>query len=163
MVTVALMLLLGNGTASVSVAAELTGAPAPDFVLKSLSGQNMRLSELRGEVVLLSFWATWCGECRAQLVELGAWYGRYHGAGFELLAISLDRDWSDIGETAEALSLPYPVLADADLTVSRLYEVTSMPVSILIDRDGVVREVIHGFRRGRGQSDLDLVRELLRE
>ena len=75
-----------------SAATQLLGAEAPDFVLKSLSGKNLRLSEYRGDVVMLSFWATWCGDCRAQLDELGAMRDRYQDAGVELLAVSLDQN-----------------------------------------------------------------------
>lgn len=160
----ALMLLsFGRHTQSVLAATELSGAQAPDFVLKSLSGENYRLSEYRGEVVMVNFWATWCGDCRAQLSELNEWYGTYQGAGLQLLAVSLDRNHADVSETAAALELEYPVLHDTDLEVSRLYDVGSMPVSVLIDRDGIVRDVIEGYRRTRSDELLDRVRDLLRE
>ncbi len=157
---VALMALLavaGSGSA----ATQLRGAEAPDFVLKSLAGKNLRLSEYRGEVVILSFWATWCGDCRAQLEELAAMRDRYQDAGVELLAVSLDqnaRQASDV--TADA---NYPVLHDAAGEVGRLYDVTRMPVMVLIDRGGVVREVFEGFRRGNEQQYLERVQALLRE
>jgi peroxiredoxin len=159
----ALSFLLAATARYTANAAEPSAAPAPDFVLKSLSGENLRLSEYRGDVVLLNFWATWCGECRTQLAELGAWHERYRGAGLRLLAINLDRDQSDAERQAEDLGLPFPILFDTDLAVSRLYDVKSMPVSVLIDRNGVVREVVRGFRRTREENGLDRVRDLLRE
>jgi len=146
---------------SVSAATQLRGAEAPDFVLKSLSGENLRLSEYRGEVVMLSFWATWCGDCRAQLEELALMRDRYQDAGVELLAVSLDQNARQASEvTAEA---SYPVLHDAAGEVGRLYDVTKMPVMVLIDRGGVVREVFEGFRRGNEQQYLEHVQSLLRE
>ena len=146
---------------SVSAATELKGAEAPDFVLKSFAGKNLRLSEYRGEVVMLSFWATWCGDCRAQLTELGVMRDRYQDAGVELLAISLDQSSRQASEmTAGA---PYPVLHDAVGDVGRLYDVTKMPVMVLIDRGGVVREVFEGFRRGNEEQYLERVQALLRE
>ena len=154
---------VGQHAGTVLAATGLSGAPAPDFVLKSLDGGNLRLSEFRGEVVMVNFWATWCGDCRAQLTELNDWYGTYQGAGLQLLAVSLDHSLADVSKTAGALDLAYPVLHDADLTVSKLYDVSSMPVSVLIDRDGIVRDVIEGFRRSREQEFLNRVRELLRE
>jgi peroxiredoxin len=160
---IVVLLPAGQHSESVLAATKLSGTPAPDFVLKSLSGDNLRLSEFRGEVVMVNFWATWCGDCRAQLTELNDWYGTYQGAGLQLLAVSLDRSLAEVGRTADQLNLSYPVLHDADLSVSKLYDVSSMPVSVLIDRDGVVRDVIEGFRRTREQSFLDRVRELLRE
>ena len=152
-------LLAAAGT--VSAATELLGAEAPDFVLKSLSGKNVRLSEYRGDVVIVSFWATWCGDCRAQLAELGAVRERYQDAGVELLAVSLDQNARAAGEAmAEA---GYPVLHDAAGEVGRLYDVTKMPVMVLIDRGGVVRDVFEGFRRGNEEQYLERVQALLRE
>jgi peroxiredoxin len=157
MALVALLAVTGTGFA----ATQLRGAEAPDFVLKSLTGKNLRLSEFRGEVVMLSFWATWCGDCRAQLEELAAMHDRYQDAGVELLAVSLDQNAKQASEvTAEA---SYPVLHDSGGEVGRLYDVTKMPVMVLIDRGGVVREVFEGFRRGNEQEYLEHVQALLRE
>ena len=146
---------------SVSAATQLRGAEAPDFVLKSLSGENLRLSEYRGEVVMLSFWAAWCGDCRAQLTELATMRDRYQDAGVELLAVSLDQNARQASEVMAGAS--YPVLHDAAGEVGRLYDVTKMPVMVLIDRGGVVREVFEGFRRGNEQQYLERVQALLRE
>ena len=144
-----------------SAATQLRGADAPDFVLKSVAGKNLRLSEYRGDVVMLSFWASWCGDCRAQLDELGAMRDRYRDAGIELLAVSLDQNASQASEMLDAAS--YPVLHDAGGVVGRLYDVTKMPVMVLIDRGGVVREVFEGFRRGNEGQYLEHVQALLRE
>lgn len=148
-------------SSTVSAATQLKGVEAPDFVLKSSSGKNLRLSEYRGEVVMLSFWATWCGECRAQLAELGAMRDRYQDAGVELLAVSLDQSSRQASEVTAGAS--YPVLHDAAGEVGRLYDVTKMPVMVLIDRGGVVREVFEGFRRGNEEQYLERVQALLRE
>ena len=146
---------------SVSAATRLLGAQAPDFVLKSVSGNNLRLSEYRGEVVMLSFWATWCGDCRAQLLELGAMRDHYQDVGIELLAVSLDQTAKQAGDGAA--DARYPVLHDSGGEVGRMYDVTKMPVMVLIDRGGVVREVFEGFRRGNEQQYLERVQALLRE
>jgi peroxiredoxin len=152
-------LLVAAGT--VSAATALKGVEAPDFVLKSFSGKNLRLSEYRGEVVMLSFWATWCGDCRAQLTELGAMRDRYQDAGVELLAVSLDQSARQASDMTKDST--YPVLHDAAGEVGRLYDVTKMPVMVLIDRGGVVREVFEGFRRGNEEQYLERVQALLRE
>jgi peroxiredoxin len=154
---VAMLAFAGSGYA----ATQLRGAEAPDFVLKSLSGENLRLSEYRGEVVILSFWATWCGDCRAQLTELAVMRDRYQDAGVELLAVSLDQNARQASEAMAGAS--YPVLHDAGGEVGRLYDVTKMPVMVLIDRGGVVREVFEGFRRGSEEQYLERVQALLRE
>ncbi len=146
---------------SVSAATQLLGSEAPDFVLKSLSGKNLRLSEYRGDVVMLSFWATWCGDCRAQLAQLGEMRDRYQDAGIELLAVSLDQSARQAGEVTAAAS--YPVLHDAGGEVGRMYDVQKMPVMVLIDRGGVVREVFEGFKRGSEEQYLERVQALLRE
>ncbi|HEY8520740.1 MAG TPA: TlpA disulfide reductase family protein [Gammaproteobacteria bacterium] len=149
-------------TASVG-AAGLEGAEAPDFVLRSVTGENLRLSEYRGEVVMLSFWASWCGDCRSQLEELGRMRERYRDAGVELLAISLDQSLRQAEEGAASLGSTYPVLHDAGGAVGRLYQVERMPLMVLIDRAGKVREVFQGHRRGQEQQYLERVQALLRE
>jgi peroxiredoxin len=153
--------MIGAFAGSVSAATQLLGSDAPDFVLKSVSGKNLRLSEYRGDVVMLSFWATWCGDCRAQLAELGEMRDRYQDAGVELLAVSLDQNARQAGEMMVDAS--YPVLHDASGEIGRLYDVTKMPVMVLIDRGGVVRDVFEGFRRGNEEQYLERVQTLLRE
>jgi peroxiredoxin len=157
---VALVALLA-AAGTVSAATQLRGSEAPDFVLKSTTGKNLRLSEYRGDVVMLSFWAAWCGDCRAQLEELGAMRDRYQDAGVELLAVSLDQSAKQAGEASADVT--FPVLHDAGGEVGRLYDVTKMPVMVLIDRGGVVREVFEGFRRGNEEQYLEHVQALLRE
>jgi len=146
----------------VAMAAGLTGMAAPDFVLKSVSGQNTRLSEFRGEVVMLSFGATWCGDCRAQLAHLSEMQARYRDAGVELLAVSLDQTAKQAGELS-ASGTGFPVLHDAGGEVGRLYAVGKVPVVVLIDREGVVRKVFEGYRRGNESQYLESVQALLRE
>jgi peroxiredoxin len=145
-----------------ALAVQLTGMPAPDFVLKSVSGQNVRLSEFRGEVVMLSFAATWCGDCRAQLAKLNDMQMRYHDAGIELLAVSLDQTAKQAGELAPS-GVSYPVLHDAGGAVGRLYDVGKVPVVVLVDRAGIVRKVFEGYRRGNEAQYLESVQALLRE
>jgi peroxiredoxin len=146
---------------TVYAATGLKGMDAPDFVLKSVSGKNLRLSEYRGNVVMLSFWATWCGDCRAQLEHLGEVRDRYRDAGVELLAVSLDQTMRQAKDATSRAS--YPVLHDAGGEVGRMYDVGKVPVLVLIDRSGVVREVFEGFRRGNDEQYLAEVQALLRE
>jgi peroxiredoxin len=150
-------------SAEIANAAGLQGSEAPDFVLRSVQGKNIRLSEYRGEIVMLAFWASWCGACQPALEGLGETFERYRESGVELLAVSLDRDPRALSEAARSLSADYPVLHDANGAVGRAYAVDSMPALVLIDRDGVVRYVIEAKRRDSRESYIAKLRDLLRE
>lgn len=157
-----LALLAYVASASQVAAAPPPGTEAPDFALKSTAGENLRLSEFRGDVVLLAFFATWCGDCRAQASALSELHARYRDAGLELLAVSLDQNMRQASDMAKALDVAYPVLHDAGGAVGKLYEVERMPVVVLIDRSGVVRDVVPGYRRG-STDYVERVQALLRE
>jgi len=141
----------------------MEGQKAPDFALKSSTGENLRLSEYRGDVVMINFWATWCGPCRQEMPLLDELYNRYQRVGFNLLGVNIDDDSRRAMQMAEELGIDFPVLFDATKEVSRLYEVEAMPVTVLVDREGTVRYVHHGYKPGYEQKYLDQVRALLRE
>ncbi len=141
----------------------LTGHEAPDFVLPSGSGPNVRLSEYRGEIVMLAFEASWCGDCSKALARLADTYERYSDAGVALIVVSLDRDARDAKELARSVRSAYPVLADTDGHVGRLYGVSVVPALVLVDRDGVVRDVFDGKRRGAEDAYVERLRALLRD
>lgn len=155
--------LLIVASAVLPAAAIEPASDAPDFVLKSVEGENIRLSEYRGQVVMLSFWASWCGDCRSQLRALDDVQARYHDSGFELLAVSLDTERRQAADAAAALEFAAPVLHDAGGEVGRLYEVDSVPYAVLVDREGRVRHVVEGFGRASAEVYLEQVRGLLRE
>jgi peroxiredoxin len=141
----------------------LEGQLAPDFALKSSTGENLRLSEYRGDVVMLNFWATWCGPCRQEMPLLDELYKRYERVGFNLLGVNIDDDSRRAMQMIEELGVNFPVLFDARKEVSKLYEVDAMPVTVLIDREGNVRYVHHGYKPGYEDKYLDQIRSLLRE
>lgn len=156
-------LFLLSVTGIALAATQLSGERAPDFVLKSFEGDNTRLSEYRGDVVVLTFWANWCSECRAQLSDIRE-LGVVHGdAGLRPLSVSMDRQSSGLREDIAALELGFPMLDDPDLEVSRMYDIESLPVALLIDREGVVREVIQGYERDSGERYSEIVDRLLAE
>ena len=150
-------------TATGLAASGLAGKEAPDFVLKSSGGQNMRLSEYRGDVVMINFWATWCGPCRQEMPLLDDLYTRYQRVGFNLLGVNIDDDSRRAMQMIEELGVKFPVLFDESKEVSRLYEVEAMPVTVLVDRNGTVRHVHHGYKPGYEEKYLTEIRSLLRE
>ncbi len=155
----ALSIFAATGLASSS----LEGRAAPDFVLKSSSGENLRLSEHRGEVVMINFWATWCGPCRQEMPLLDDLYNRYERVGFSLLGVNIDDDSRRAMQMIEELGVNFPVLFDERKEVSKLYEVEAMPVTVLVDREGNVRHVHHGYKPGYEENYLTEIRSLLRE
>lgn len=156
----AILLLL---TAVSLAASSLEGQAAPDFVLKSSSGENLRLSEYRGDVVMINFWATWCGPCRQEMPLLDELYGRYQRVGFNLLGVNIDDDSRRAMQMIEELGVSFPVLFDESKEVSKLYAVEAMPVTVLVDREGQVRFVHHGYKPGYEEHYLTEIRSLLRE
>jgi peroxiredoxin len=150
--------------AATSLAASgLTGQPAPDFALKSSNGENLRLSEYRGDVVMVNFWATWCGPCRQEMPLLDEMFSKYERVGFSLLGVNIDENSSKAMNMVSELGVSFPVLFDTRKEVSKLYEVDAMPVTVLIDREGTVRYVHHGYKPGYEQMYLDQIKSLLRE
>lgn len=139
------------------------GQEAPDFALRTLDGENLRLSEYRGEVVMINFWATWCGPCRQEMPLLDELYNRYERVGFQLLGVNIDDDPRRAMEMAEELGISFPVLFDDRKEVSELYRVEAMPVTVILDREGVVRYTHYGYKPGYEEYYLDQVRTLLRE
>ena len=144
-------------------ASDLAGKPAPDFALKSSTGANLRLSEYRGDVVMINFWATWCGPCRQEMPLLDQLYSRYQRVGFSLLGVNIDDDSSRAMDMIHELGVSFPVLFDARKEVSKLYDVDAMPVTVLVDREGNVRYVHKGYKPGFEEMYLDQIRSLLRE
>ncbi len=109
---------------------------APDFELQNLSGQRVKLSELRGKVVFLNFWATWCGPCEAEMPGLQSVYERLKGQGFEILAVAVDDQENKVREFVKSYGLTFPVIFDAAGEVRKLYRVSGFPESFVIDRQG---------------------------
>jgi len=153
-------LLLALGTAA--VAATATG-PAPDFALKSDSGSNLRLSELRGEVVLINFWASWCGPCRQEMPVLSELHEQYRDMGFTVLGVNVEENSTDARKLLKSMPVSFPVLFDNDSTVSRQYDVVAMPSTVLVDRDGNVRYLHRGYNPGEEADYVEKVRSLIRE
>jgi peroxiredoxin len=120
-------------------AAAAEGPSAPDFALASTAGTNYRLSEYRGEVVALVFWASWCGDCRAELERFERLRRTYSGVGLTVLGVNLDTEAGRAAALANAAGIGYPVLLDEGQDVSRTYRADDLPLIVLIDRNGAIR------------------------
>ena len=157
-----LPLLLAAAFGSATAAVQLATS-APDFTLRSVAGTNLRLQEQRGQVVLVNFWATWCGPCRQEMPHLNRIYDKYRSSGFVLLGVNIDDDPRAAADLAAKLGLRFPVLLDTDKKVSRAYDMSAMPATLLIDRDGRVRHIHRGYRDGVERTYEEQVRSLLKE
>ena len=136
---------------------------APDFTLKTLDGQEITLSQLKGKVVLLDFWATWCGPCRESIPHLIHLYNRYRGNGFELIGMDVDKgDVDTVRRFVKSMDIPYPVVVAPD-DVARSYRVSGIPETVLIDKEGTIRERMVGFSSTIVQELTKKVAELTSE
>ena len=142
---------------------EIRQGSAPDFTLKSHSGENIRLSDLRGEVVMINFWASWCGPCRQEMPLLDQLYTEYQPLGFTILGINVEEDSTQAKALLQDIPVSFPVLFDTRSQVSKLYDVVAMPSTVLLDRDGNVRYLHHGYKPGYENTYQEQVRALIRE
>ncbi len=147
---------------TVNAATELKEV-APDFTLKSLKGSNLKLSEFRGDVVMINFWATWCGPCRQEMPILNDLYLKYRDNGFTLLGVNVEKNTSKAANMIRDLKVVFPVLFDTENEVSKLYKVEAMPSTILVDRDGNMRYLHRGYVSGTEDEYVRQVRELMAE
>jgi len=136
---------------------------APDFALKGTDGTNRRLSEYRGRVVLLDFYARWAGDSRVEMPALDRIETTYRRAGLVVLAVSVDPDLARAAQFAAAMHVNYPVLLGAGSRIGRAYALERLPETVLVDRSGIVRFVKTGYDRGDDRQFVGEIRALLRE
>ncbi len=148
--------------AAVATAAD-AGGPAPAFSLTTPSGEAGSLSQYKGQVVLVNFWATWCGPCKQEMPLLDAMYQKYKPAGFTLIGVNVDKDAPPVKELLARKPVSFPVLLDPTNDVSKAYHIADMPSSVLIDRKGQIRYVHRGYRAGDENEYQDRIRQLIRE
>ncbi len=141
----ALAFLTGSGTVMSASDYALLARAAPDFALRAFGGDNVRLSEHRGEVVLLSFWSSRCSTCGAQLAALNRTYLTYRSAGLSVYGISVEAGEQGARDFAGAHRVAFPMLFDPEEEVSRHYAVDRLPMVILVDRNGTIRDVQRDF------------------
>lgn len=157
------LLLLAAFAAGTATAAVQPQQAAPDFTLKRAEGGNLRLTEQRGQVVLINFWASWCGPCRVEMPHLNRLHDKYKAGGFMVLGINIDDDPRHGAATAARWGVKFPVLLDAEKTVTRAYDLGAMPSTVLVDRDGRIRFLHRGYREGLEAEYERQIRELVKE
>jgi peroxiredoxin len=139
------------------------GEPAPNFQLRDLNGRLVTLSDLRGKVVLLNFWATWCGPCRVEMPAMEQLYRTFSRKDFEILAVSTDAQGVAITRPFQQENhLTFPILHDADYRVGLTYGARSLPMTFMVDRQGVVRHQIFGARDWGASEAHQLVQMLMK-
>jgi len=148
--------------ASSAFAADATG-PAPVFQLTTLGGQPGGLSQYKGQVVMVNFWATWCGPCQQEMPLLDAMYKKYKPAGFTLIGVNVDKEAPAVKELLARKPVSFPVLLDPANQVSKAYHVDEMPSSVIIDRKGQIRYIHRGYKPGDENDYQDRIRQLIRE
>ena len=138
------------------------GQKAPDFHLKGAFGGEGKLSDYRGKVVLLNFWATWCAPCVKEMPSLQTLYHFLGGDDFEIIAVSMDQEGASVVQDfARVNRLEFSLVTDPDSLTESLYHLTGLPESYLIDKDGVIREKVLGPRDWRAGDSVKLVTDLL--
>ena len=142
-----------------------SSGPAPVFKLSGRGGKTVDLSQFKGQVVMINFWATWCGPCRQEMPLLEDIYKKYKPMGFTMLAVNVEPDskaaeaW--LGKLAKPVS--FPVAFDVDSKVSKLYKVAGMPSTVFVDRKGNVRVMHKGYKPGDENFYLTQIRSMLKE
>jgi peroxiredoxin len=141
----------------------LIGQAAPDFALRATAGDNVRLSEHRGDVVVLSFWSSRCSSCRQQLDALNRSLATYRSAGLLIYGVGVDDDVQAARDFAHSVRVNFTMLLDPEKAVSRDYQVDNLPMTVLIDRNGTVRYALRDFSGASDRLYLQQLRALLNE
>ena len=138
--------------------------PAPDFTLTGLDGSSTTLSDYKGKVVLLNFWATWCLPCREEMPGMQTLFERYGGRGLAVIAVAADQEnIRGVRSFVKDLGLGFPILTEGNADLRNTYEVVGLPMSYLIGRDGRISARIVGARAWDSPEAIDLIEYLLRQ
>ena len=152
-----------TGALAVTSLVGASASMAPSFTLPSRSGDTVSLAQLKGKVVMLNFWASWCGPCRQEMPLLDQMHKRYSALGFTLVGVNVDANSKDAEQWLSKTPVSFPVLFDRESKVSKLYDVSAMPSTVFIDRQGNVRDVHRGYKTGDEGEYLNQIRALLKE
>ena len=134
---------------------------APGFTLQSLDGRTVTLGQYKGDVVMINFWASWCGPCRQEMPLLDSIYKQYKDMGFVLLGVNVEPDAHNANGWLKKTPVSYPILYDPKSQVSQLYQVQAMPTTVIVDRQGIVRFVHNGYVPGDENQYMNSIRALI--
>ncbi len=134
---------------------------APAFTLQSADGRTVSLAQFKGDVVMINFWASWCGPCRQEMPLLDDIYKQYKDMGFTLLGVNVEPDAHDANAWLKKTPVSYPILYDPKSRVSQLYRVQAMPATVIVDRNGVVRFMHNGYLPGDENRYMNSIRALI--
>jgi peroxiredoxin len=148
--------------ATVAAQSLSVGARAPEIGLRDFNGQNVRMADLRGKVVIVDFWASWCAPCREELPVLNRLYSRYREQGLVVVGVSVDRTERNARGFLRRTPVDFRVVHDSAHAVAGRYNPPTMPSSYIVDRRGVIRHIHEGFRSGDAAVIEREVRALLR-
>jgi len=140
-----------------------TSSPAPQFSLAARGGKTINLAQYKGQVVMINFWATWCGPCRQEMPILESIYKKYNKMGFTLLGVNVEPDSKPAEDWLKATPVSFPILFDTKSEVSKMYGVNGMPTTVIVDRKGTVRFVHIAYKPGDENEYQDSIRKLVRE
>jgi len=148
---------------SMNVQAVSIGQKAPDFTLKNMQGKNLNLTEQRGNIILVNFWASWCGPCRKEMPVLQKLQDKYQDLGVNVWGINVEQENQAGKDFLADLDLSFSIFFDQTNTLSASYQVEAMPTTVIIDRDGVVRYVFRGYKDGYEKKYAKAIKKLIRE
>ena len=148
---------------SLNVNALSIGDTAPDFTLKDLQGNNLNLTEQRGQIIVINFWASWCGPCRKEMPYLQKIHEKYSALGVAVWGVNVEQENQAGRDFLADLTLTFPIFFDQSNTISASYQVEAMPTTVIVDRDGKIRYVFRGFKDGYDKKYVKAIKTLIRE
>jgi cytochrome c biogenesis protein CcmG/thiol:disulfide interchange protein DsbE len=157
------LLIVGCSSSPVSEQTPEPAGLAPDFQLQSLDGQTFSLKGLRGKPVMLNFWATWCGPCRMEMPFIQEIYQdkEFSEQGLVILAVNLGDSYSDVKQFLDENGISFTVLLDSELEVARMYNVSRIPVTYFIGKDGIIKDMKVGSFAKEADIEWRLVNSII--
>ncbi|TNF52349.1 TlpA family protein disulfide reductase [bacterium] len=142
---------------------QLIGKKAPAFSVKDLSDKRVSFSSYKGKPILLNFWATWCPYCREERAFLNTLHSEFKDRGLRIISVSTDRSADKVKSYAKKISMDFVVLHDTDREAASRYGVYSLPVTFLIDKNGIIQHKILGLRDWTDSKSRKLIENILRD